>query len=180
MQRGKYPYSRLGQRLQSFRKQSNESLPEVSGAVELETDIIESYERGETRPSEDVLDLLINHFDIHDEEADELWELAGYGSSSNSVSTDDIAMSPTVVMIPMDNRIVYTDTANVTVNNFGVVMSFLQNGPNGQPASVARVGMSLDHAKSVLEVLQKTIQQAEAEKSQKLLPDSKSDKKKHS
>lgn len=180
MQRGKYPYSNLGQRLKSFRKQSNESLPEVSGAVELESDIIESYERGETRPSEDVLDLLINHFDIHDDEADELWELAGYGSSGHIPSmADDMPMPSAVVMVPMDNRVIYTDTANVTVNNFGVVMSFSQNGANGgQPVVVSRVGMSLDHAKSVLDVLQKTIKKAESEKSQKHLPDSKTDDKK--
>lgn len=169
MQRGKYPYRRLGERLQKLRKKLHESISEVSGAVELDIDIIESYERGETRPSEDVLDLLISHFDIHDEEADELWDLAGYAVGSSQ--SDDIPNVPTLVMIPVDNRIVYSDSANVTVNNFGVVMSFMQNGPNGQPVAVSRVGMSLDHAKSVLEVLSKTIKQAESNENPKLLPE---------
>lgn len=167
MQKRQFPYRSLGERLQSFRKKSRETLPEVSGAVELEADIIASYERGETRPSEDVLDLLIRHFDIAEDEADELWELAGYSEAQH---VHDIPTAPTLVMIPMDNRIVYTDTANVTINNYGVVMNFMQNGINNQPAAVARVGMSLEHAKSVLEVLGKTIKQAEAAKRPKFLP----------
>lgn len=166
MQRGT-PYRRLGQRLRSIRQSLQETLPEVSGAVELDSDVLASYERGEARPSEDVLDLLISYFDIKDNEADELWELAGY---SRGTSVDDMLQLPTLVMVPMDNRVVYTDTANIAINNFGVVMNFMQSGPNNQPVNVARVGMSLEHAKSVLEVLQKTIAQAEATRQPKLLP----------
>lgn len=166
MQRGKTPYSRLGQRLSEIRKSLRESIHEVSGAVELDTEAITAYERGEARPSEDVLDLLIRHFDVQDDEADELWELAGY----TGAHTHDASPMPQMIVIPVDNRIVYTDTANITVNNYGVVMNFMQNGAGGQPAAVARVGMSLEHAKSVLEVLSKTIKQAESTASPKLLP----------
>ncbi len=172
MQRGN-PYRRLGQRLRSIRQGLQETIPEVSGAVELDSDVLASYERGEARPSEDVLDLLISYFDIKDDEADELWELAGY---HRGASPEDMPHMPTLVMIPVDNRVVYTDIANISVNNYGVVMNFMQNGANNQPVSVARVGMSLEHAKSVLEVLQKTIKQAETPKTPKYLP-SKTDKK---
>lgn len=165
MQRGKFPYQKLGNRLREIRTSLKESVAEVSGAVELESDIIDSYERGATRPSEDVLGLLISHFDIQDDEADELYELAGYMQGSDLGG--DMPASPTLVMIPMDNRIIYTDSANVSVNNYGVVMSFTQNGPNNQPTGVARVGMSIEHAKSVLEVLAKTIEQAEKQKKSK-------------
>lgn len=175
MQRGKKPYHQLGSKLRQIRKGLNETVTEVSGAVELEADMIDSYERGEMRPSEDVLALLISHFDIKDEEADELYDLAGYGQNDpGSHLHDDLPMPPSLVMIPMDNRIIYTDSANVSVNNYGVVISFTQNGPNNQPASVARVGMSIEHAKSVLKVLTATIAQAEKQqgsRNQKQLPD---------
>lgn len=167
MQRGKRPYQRLGQRLSEIRKKLQETLPEVSGAVELESDIIAAYERGEARPSEDVLELLIAHFEISNEEADELWDLAGYGSGQ---APDQAAQLPTMVMVPFDNRIIYTDTANVTVNNYGVVMSFMQTGPGNQPVAVSRVGMSMEHAKSILQVLEKTFAQAEAAVQPKQLP----------
>lgn len=169
MQRGKAPYKQLGNKLREIRKSLEESVPEVSGAVELESDIIERYERGETRPSEEVLSLLISHFDIKDEEADELYDLAGYLEHSHD--SMDPAQPPTLVMVPMDNRIIYTDSANVSVNNYGVVISFTQNGPHNQPQGVARVGMSMEHAKSVLDVLTKTIEQAEKQQNKKHLPE---------
>jgi hypothetical protein len=41
-------------------------------------------------------------------------------------------------------------------------MNFMQGGgPNAAPASVARVGMSREHAKSVLQILQATLSQTE-------------------
>lgn len=177
MQRGKFPYRRLGERLESLRKQLKESVPEVSGAVELDTDIITSYEKGETRPSEDVLDLLINHFDIRDDEADELWDLAGY--SPGDENSPPVIGIPNLVVMPLDNRTIYTDTANISVNGFGVVMTFMQNGSDNQPVAVSRVGMSVEHAKSVYEVLGKTLAQAEAKQAQKLLPDQKNKKSKN-
>lgn len=173
MQKRQLPYKQFGEKLQKIRKNSRESLPEVSGAVELESDIIERYERGETRPSEDVLDLLIRHFDLEDDEADELWNLAGYtgGNPGYTPISNDIANVPNLMVIPMDNRIVYTDTANVTINNYGVVINFMQNNVSNQPSSIARVGMSIEHAKSVLEVLTKTINQAENSQKPKQLPE---------
>ncbi len=180
MKRGNNPYKKLGERLYEIRKGLKESLVEVSGAVELESDIIERYERGETRPSEDVLELLIRHFDVREDEAEELWELAGYveqSDNSNSSDMPQLMQMPTIVVMPTDNRIVYVDSANVSVNKFGVVINFQQSGPNGQQTAVSRVGMSIEHAKSVLEVLSKTIEQAESKGgNKKQLPESSDNK----
>lgn len=174
MQRGKKPFEALGARLRDLRRSIHESVAEVSGAVELETDIIASYECGETRPSEDVLSLLITHFDMSEDEADEVWELAGY--AKDEPHAHDAGAIPNLVVIPMDTRVVYTDTANVSVNNHGVVMNFMQSGLAGQQVPVARVGMSMEHAKNILEVMQKTIEQAEASARQKQLPSPNSSK----
>lgn len=180
MQRGKFPYQSLGSRLTEIRKQSLETIHEVAGSVELDSEVISRYEKGEERPSEDVLLLLISHFDIKDDEADELWELAGYTAAPQSPSAE-LPNLPTLVVVPNDTRIIYTDTANISVNNFGVVMSFMQNGANNQPMSLGRYGMSMEHAKSMLEVLTRTIAQAESAKHPKQLPSStaKSPKKRH-
>lgn len=173
MQRGKNPYQKLGQRLFEIRRGLKESLPEVSGAVELDTDIINSYEKGETRPSEDVLSLLINHFDVKDDEADELWELAGYVETGDQhvAMPADVMQMPTVVVVPMENKTIYSDKVNVTANNHGLVMNFMQESITGQSVPVSRVGMSLEHAKKVVTVLAKTIEQAEANKNKGRLPD---------
>jgi len=177
MPRGATPYQKLGKVLSDIRRRLKESLDEVSGAVELEADAVSRFERGEERPSEDILSLLINHFDVRDDEADKLWELAGYDKHDHEETDGSFGTAPqntqTIMMLPFDARIVYTDTAHVMINNYGVIMNFMQGGgPNNQPLAVARVGMSLEHAKSVLDVLQKTIAQADAEagKTTKHLP----------
>lgn len=180
MNRGKIPYKKLGQKLYQIRLSHKESLVEVSGAVELNSDIITSYEKGETRPSEDVLDLLISHFEIQDDEAEELYELAGYIEDepvSTAPSLPDLQNAvPTMIVVPADSRTAYTDKVSVTVNNYGVVMNFMQSMSGGQHLPVARLGMSLEHAKSVVSVLQKTISQAEQEKRPKQIKPSEENK----
>ena len=75
------------------------------------------------------------------------------------------------MVLPIDSRIVYTDMLHVMINNYGVVMNFMQSsGVSNQPMAVARVGMSLEHARSVVEILQKTIDQATAPVVSKALP----------
>ena len=168
MQRGSTPFSQFGKRLKEIRRSSQESLLEVSGAVELDSDTLTRFEQGVDRPSEDILMLLISHFDMREEEADELWELAGY----NQLTTPDMSQVPTLVVVPQDNRIIYTDTANVSINNHGVVMNFMQNNTNDQSISIARVGMSMEHAKNLLEILANTMARAEKSRNPKQLPQS--------
>jgi transcriptional regulator with XRE-family HTH domain len=162
-----YPYLSLGRLLKRLRERRLESLAEVSGAVEIDTMQLEAIEKGKRLPSEDILLLLINHFAIKDAEASKLWELAGYdqpGAEPVTLPTadDPQMMKQALIVMPMDTRIVYTDTVHVMVNNYGVVMNFMQGGgSNSQPLSIARIGMSKEHAKSVLELLQRTLAQSE-------------------
>ncbi len=61
-----------------------------------------------------------------------------------------------------NSHVLFTDIVDVIVNNYGVVMNFMQNtGSNTQPAVVAKIGMSREHAKSVLQILQLTLSQTE-------------------
>lgn len=160
-QKGTSPYKLLGSRLKRLREKMQESLAEVSGAVEIDIALLAEYEQGAERPSEDILLLLISHFGIKDDEATKLWELASYEqqrSSSTSLMADDMITRQTTMMMP----IVYTDMVHVMVNNYGVIMNFLQSsGSANQPLAISRVGMSKEHARSVLELLQKTLDQSE-------------------
>jgi len=72
------PYKPLGAVLKKMRVSRQESLAEVSGAVEIDVDTLQIIEQGSIRPNEEILSLLISHFDIKDSEADRLWSLAGY------------------------------------------------------------------------------------------------------
>ena len=170
------PYRTLGWQLKLAREQLRQTLAEVSGAVEIETEVLELIEQGRQRPNEDVLFLLISHFDIKDPEANSLWELAGY-TDAIIMGKDDLpllggsAERGLTVALPMDPRIVYTDHMHVSVNDYGVVMNFLQTGGfNNQSLPVARVGMSKEHARKVFEVLKQSLDQADKPKQPKLLP----------
>lgn len=147
------PYKTLGWHLKFAREQLKKSLIEVSGAVEIDANTLNMIEQGDERPSEEVLLLLISHLGLEDAEASSLWELAGYDKQADLA---DNYQQITVAM-PMDLRVVYTDLAHVTSNDYGVVMNFMQSGPGNQPLAVARVGMSKKHAVQVLKMLHKAL-----------------------
>ena len=161
------PYKRLGDKLKSLREKRSASIIEVSGAVEIDPETLTSIEQGDIRPSEDILLLLISYFSSKESEADKLWQLAGYerpdrDDHNHNGANDQYVQQPAMMVMPLDARIVYTDTVHVLANNHGVVMNFLQNaGPNNQTIAVARVGMSREHARSVIELLQRTLDQSE-------------------
>ena len=156
-------YKQLGRKLKELRSRANETLAEASGAVEIDVRDLAAIELGQARPSEEVLLLLISHFGAKDEDAVKLWEMAGYGmdkipvahlSSSEQAAHESVGRS--------EKRILFTDVVDVVVNNYGVVMNFMQNsGSKSPPVPVARVGMSREHAKSVLKILQITLSQTE-------------------
>jgi transcriptional regulator with XRE-family HTH domain len=175
----KQPYRSFGEVLKKLRSKAAKTSAEVAGAVEIDEPRLHKYEAGEQRPTEDILLLLIQHFNLKDDQASELWKLAGYSGEPEEdlYFINDEFGSPqqvTVAVTPHDARIVYTDMIQVMVNNYGVIINFMQGaGPSNQPLAVSRVGMSKEHAKSVLEVLQKTLDQAEnPHQDQKILPES--------
>ena len=170
------PFLVLGTRLRLIRETCRESLAEVSGAVEIDTDVLERIERGEERPSEDILMLLISHFGVQEPEAVQLWESAGY---SQPMSFDDLrdrlpAMGadgkPTMVLLAIDARVLYSDGISISGNDKGLVMHFAQAAGQQRPMPVARVGMSYQQAEEVLRVLQQTLLHHRYAPAMRLLP----------
>ena len=172
------PYQLLGGKLKTIREQKKISMAELSGAVEIDLAALAQIEQGITRPPEDILLLLISYFRMQEDEATQLWEMAGYDqkntSSTHVINDLDSQTKPTVMVMPFDARIVYTDMVHVMVNNYGVVLNFMQgSGPNNQPLAVSRIGMSKEHAYSILEVLKQTLEQADKPQTPKSLTASK-------
>lgn len=168
------PYQVLGSKLKIIRQKLQESLAEVSGAIEIDEEKLQRIERGEERPSEDILMLLISHFGMHEDDAANLWLLAGYDQpSSDRDLGDDGGMSkPTIVLMGIDPRVVYSDGVHIAVNPSGVVLHFSQTGPsNGQNLAIARIGMSHDQARNVLRVLTQALDQFDRPPRPKALPE---------
>jgi transcriptional regulator with XRE-family HTH domain len=162
------PYKPLGNHLRYLREQTQESVAEVSGAVEIDIDVLERIEQGKERPPEDILMLLINHFNMQDNEAVQLWELAGYEDIKGEkfLLPTDMIGKPMMVLLAMDMRIMYSDGIQASVNKSGVTLNFTQG--KGQP--VARVGMSLEQANVVLQTLQTALLKEKYLSSRRLLP----------
>jgi transcriptional regulator with XRE-family HTH domain len=167
------PFQSLGNHLKYVREQSNQTLAEVSGAVEIDEQYLERIEAGVERPDEDILLLLISHFGVKDREAVQLWELADYDSDMpDEIRGDDAQQSakPIVMLLSMDMRTVYSDGIDVTVNPAGVTLSFTQHQGSGQPSPVAKVGMSHKQAEAVIQTMQKAMLHAKYNSGDKLLP----------
>lgn len=135
----KFPYRKLGAELRKLRQDAQETLLDVSAAVEVETQYLMRVEAGVVQPSEDILILLMNHFDVDDKEALFLWQQANYMEEK----TDD-TMPAQVYIVPFaDNKISFSDQVAVSSSKKGdVVVSFFQPGVDGKPVVNARIGMN--------------------------------------
>jgi transcriptional regulator with XRE-family HTH domain len=161
--RGEFPYKNIGQRIRQWRQDMHESLAEVSGAVEIDSEQLAKIEKGVELPSEEILLLLISYLDVSEKDATTILEQAGYvrpDKNGGLSAMDEQIIKQTLMIIPFDNRILYSDSVNISATPNGVVMDFLQTTSNPQPATIARIGMSLEHAarmqKLLNEIMSKT------------------------
>lgn len=159
---------RFGNHLRSLRRRNKESLAEVSGAVEIDVRELGEMEAGRRRPSEDILLLIISHFSLREDEALKLWQLAGFEQGTFGTISGDNAHDVLPYSIQgNEQRVLYTDMVHVSANNYGVVVNFLQGlGADGRPVAVSRIGMSREHAKSLIEVLERTLRLSENQQQQ--------------
>jgi transcriptional regulator with XRE-family HTH domain len=178
----KPPFRSLGSHLKYVREQSNQSLAEVSGAVEIDEQYLKKIEAGLVRPDEEILLLLISYFGVKDREAVQLWELAKYDNDMPDeirVYDDTVQLNgkQVIMLLAMDMRTIYSDGLDVTVSPSGVTLNFTQLQSQGpQTNSVARVGMSHAQAEAVVQTLQKALLHAKYNNGIKLLPPNTSNK----
>jgi DNA-binding XRE family transcriptional regulator len=160
----KQPYKALGSKLKFLREQWNQSLSEVSGTLEIEEQLLHAIEEGKTLPADELLDMLISHFLLTDEQARELRQMVdsekGLSMEALATGIDDMLMKQIIMLMPSDNKTIYTDGMQATINDNGVVMQFMQQTkPGGQQVPVAKVGMSRQHAERIIKVLQDTMRE---------------------
>jgi hypothetical protein len=164
------PYKTLGTHLKFVREQKNETLAEASGAVEIDLETLERIEAGTERPSEDILMLLINHFDLQDQEAVQLWESAGYDSNDGRrKAAQEVAEKAAVIVVTMDNRVGYSDGLVVDASQAGLVLNFTQgDAAKGEQTPVSKIGVSYEQAAQIIKTLQYAV--AYGKHGRRLLP----------
>lgn len=180
------PHKTFGKYLKTMRQRFQESLGEVSGAVEIAVEQLDQFERGAELPNEDILMLLISHFNLADDEAVEMWELAGYDlsvrqrmqdgeqiESSNPSEPTSFRQPSPIMMIALDSRVLYTNGADIITDDSGVVINFTQADSNNQQRyAVSRVGMSYVQAEQLLQTLGRALMHKKYLSGPKQLPPS--------
>ncbi len=158
-------FQALGSELQKIRLKHRQSIAEVSGSVEIDVEEFARYENGEARPPEEVLLLIISHFDLTEEKAGSLWQLAGYSKEESRTQDfiDELQQAGAFVL-PQDARILYTDVTHASANQHGVTVNFMQSaGPMGKPMIISRMGMSREHAQNLRDLLDKILHEEKTE-----------------
>ncbi|MGF7229227.1 MAG: helix-turn-helix domain-containing protein [Candidatus Saccharibacteria bacterium] len=163
------PFKQLGQKLKVIRQKLHETASDVSGAVEIDENVLARYEAGHERPSEDILNLMISHFGMQEDDAASLWQLAGYELPRNredeneSDIPEELASGRAgMLVMAIDPRVIYTDGMHVNAGPTGVVLSFAQTATGApQPLVTARVGMSREQARNVIRTLQGALDKTE-------------------
>lgn len=173
MQSEATPFAQLGTKLKVARQSAQESVAEAAGAVEIGEEDLRNIERGVSRPSEEILMLLIQHFAMEEDEAIQLWKLAGYDKETNDDEPDNTTTKTIVMAISLDPRIVYSDQVQINGNKHGVVFNFMQPSSGALPTMpVSRVGMSREQAWSMLRLLHNTLILLDKQDEPKQLPPS--------
>lgn len=167
------PFTTLGRHLKYVREQQDKSRAEVSGAVEIEEKRLERIEAGQERPSEDILLLLISHFDMNEQQAVQLWELADYGDElpdQIKPNVEQLMNKQVVMLLAADTRTLYSDGVNAVANKAGVTLNFTQaNGPDSN-MTVSKIGMSLEQAQKVVEEIERAMLKARYGNKPKQIP----------
>lgn len=178
------PYKAFGDRVKFLREQWQQSLGEVSATLEIDLDTLQAIEDGKSLPDHEILDMLISHFLLTEDQAEDLRELADmghekFGNIPLPLGIEEMLAKQVVMYLPVDNKVIYTDAMHANVNDHGVILQFMQQLPNTQPAVVSKVGMSREHAERVIEVLKQTLSQYDFNKTkgQKSLPSPDADSK---
>jgi DNA-binding XRE family transcriptional regulator len=174
MGKSEQPHKALGEKIKHLREKWKQSVDEVSTTLEIDETELKQIESGKILPNDNMLDMIINHFLLSEEHAMELRAMAALQHETThdgllNGSIEDVLMKQVVMYLPVDNRVVYTDSMNATVNKHGMVLQFMQS-QNGKNMTVSQVGMSREHAERMLKVIKTTLEKYDKSQETKLLP----------
>lgn len=174
-------YKDFGNKLREIRSRKGENITTSAKATNIDRSHLSKLENGHERPSIGVLNNLICHYSLSRAEAVMLSNLAGFFGEGLIVEElgrkEDVKIEENKipqtgnnlpaggVQVNMNGNIsiLYTDSVFVTTNQYGLVFDFAQSmGPTNQQNIVARMGMSKEHARALLRVLQKKLEEAPA------------------
>lgn len=154
---------KLGNLLKKHRVEKGFSSKQFAEKAGLSRPYLSRIENGHETPAPETLFKVIAALGLNDKDANELWKKANYSSASKIRVAETSEVSGVQkeskvtnnVEINKNQPILYTDAAFVTKSNFGLVIDYAQSiASTNNKIVVSRVGMSIDHAKALLKVLE--------------------------
>lgn len=167
-------YEEFGLKLKFYRSRHQESISQVAEAIDVDRTYLSKLENGHERPTEAMINLLTNHFALSIVEALELSLAAGYTGRTIAGETKEVNMNDPnqtgaqkglEIKVPDNVQVLYSDSVWVTRSPWGVVFDFAQGmGPTNHQNVVSRIGMSIDHARALKDLLTKKIAEEDSKK----------------
>lgn len=163
-------YAPLGEKLKKYRQDLGLTAKDIAHVTNTSRSYITRLENGYEKPQFSILSILISHYSLSGREASELLTLAGYPTGGVIVPQEgrevfkiDKSKNPNEIQVnlPNDLKALYSDSMFVHLSPFGLVLDFAQTvGPtNQQQTVVSRIGMSKEHAKAMVEVIQRKLEE---------------------
>jgi len=154
-------FKNLGIKLRDLREKTGMGIKEAARVVGVDFSYLAKIEKGQEKPSKSLLNALIYHYGVSNvDQANRLFALAGYmrigGKEVEKMATKDLkdqVKKQSTIRMPIDMPILYSDAVTVNANQFGFVLNFTQQLGPGEKLVVSRIGMSQEHIKALIKVL---------------------------
>lgn len=170
--------NKVGTVIRQYRKAHGESIVDLAQAIGVERAYLNKIELGSIKPSLKLLDKIFEHFSIEGKEALGVYQMAGYKHTpivlvEGEKEGKEVKMSQPqtplvappqpqqIAVDPLKTPVLYTDSVFVNSSDFGLVLDVAQSIGGQQQTVVARIGMSFDHAKRLVEVIKDHLQKYE-------------------
>lgn len=160
----------IGDQVRSFRLRSKMNMAELARKVGTNRSYIYKLEQNELNPSKERIEKIAEVLQLNQEELIHLLDLTKNISGQTIENRRGVksTMEANVesknigqINVPGTLQVLYTDSAFVTSRPFGITIDFAQFvGPTQQQNVVSRIGMSVDHAEVLINVLKKKISEA--------------------
>ncbi|HVV25612.1 MAG TPA: DUF3467 domain-containing protein [Candidatus Saccharimonadales bacterium] len=167
--------NKMGNMVRKERVKHNLSLSELGKKLAVDRTLISKIENGHYQPTEPILQKFIEVFSMDDQHAQKIWALSGrpggpftnLNSQGKELLMNQSAVPQKVpqqasVNLNPSTPVLYSDAMSVTTSPFGMVFDFGQRlGPTNNFNVVARVGVSFEHARKIMEAIHNELEKNE-------------------
>jgi transcriptional regulator with XRE-family HTH domain len=169
----------FGKIIKYYRNKNKHTSKHLAARLGITRSYLSRIENGYDKPTKQFVRDIIDIYSLNKKVAIKMWCLAGYEFDSsggliiteknrkgvvkmqNGKSETGKEMKEIKVALP-NTPVLYSDSAFITENQFGIVFDFAQSvASTNKQNVVARIGMSKEHAKALLKILEKKLEKVE-------------------